>query len=64
MTRFNSNSILRYVVALSLIGFVAVGAYLSIKTLIEKQKNTAAILNISGRQRMYSQRVALLYEFV
>lgn len=52
-------SIIRYIVALSLIGFVAVAAYLSIRILIEEEKKSAAIINISGRQRMYSQRIAL-----
>lgn len=54
-----SNSIIRYIIALSLIGFVAIGAYLSIQSLIQKGKKSATIINISGKQRMYSQRIAL-----
>jgi signal transduction histidine kinase len=50
---------IRYVIALSLIGIVAIGAYLSINSSISKEKKSAAIINISGRQRMYSQRIAL-----
>lgn len=52
-------SIIRYIIALSLIGLVAIGAYLSIQSLIQKEKKSAVIINISGKQRMYSQRIAL-----
>jgi len=57
LIRFKST--IRYVIALGLIAFVAIGAYLSINSFIQKGKKSAAIINLSGRQRMYSQRIAL-----
>ncbi|MFT6149708.1 MAG: signal transduction histidine kinase [Saprospiraceae bacterium] len=53
------NSIIKYIIALSLIGFVALAAFFSIRSLIHKGNKNAAILNISSKQAMYSQRIAL-----
>ena len=49
----------RYVIALILVATMATSAWFSLQLVISKQKNTAAIVNISGRQRMLSQRTAL-----
>jgi diguanylate cyclase (GGDEF)-like protein/PAS domain S-box-containing protein len=50
----------RYVIALILVAALSTSAWFSLKLVISKQKSIAAIVNISGRQRMLSQRTALL----
>ena len=50
----------RYVVAFALLASLSTAAWFSLDLVISEQKNTAAIVNISGRQRMLSQRTALL----
>jgi diguanylate cyclase (GGDEF)-like protein/PAS domain S-box-containing protein len=50
----------RYAIALTLIASLSTAAWISLDLIITKQKSTAAIVNISGRQRMLSQRIALL----
>ncbi|WP_081439402.1 EAL domain-containing protein [Methylotenera versatilis] len=50
----------RYVFALTLIAALSTSAWFSLELIISRQKSTAAIVNISGRQRMLSQRTALL----
>ncbi len=50
----------RYAFALTLIAALSTSAWFSLELIISKQKSTAAIVNISGRQRMLSQRTALL----
>ena len=49
----------RYIFALSLIAFFSISAYLNLEQLISSQSNDGEIINISGKQRMLSQRIAL-----
>jgi GAF domain-containing protein len=49
----------RYIIAISLIVLLTVGSYLTVRTLIAANDGNAAQINVSGRQRMLSQRIAL-----
>ena len=49
----------KYIFALSLIAFFSVLAYLNIINLTQTQEDDGEIINISGRQRMLSQKIAL-----
>ncbi len=51
---------LKYLFALSLIACLLMVSYLLIDRQIKNNEASAAIINISGRQRMYLQRVAML----
>lgn len=59
----NSNSLssmtVRYVLAIALIASLSIISYVLLHKSIEDQKTYAAIINLSGRQRMLSQRIAL-----
>jgi len=57
---FSLNSLTkRYSFALSLIAVFTVLAYFNLTTILNAQKNDSEIINISGRQRMLSQKIAL-----
>ncbi len=49
----------RYLIALVLIALLASGAWMTLWTVISAQKSNALVVNLSGRQRMLSQRIAL-----
>ena len=50
----------RYLLALSLLALLAAAAYASLDAVIRSQETYSSVINISGRQRMLSQRIALL----
>ena len=54
------NLTLTYVLALGLVAFLSVVAYVTLDRLIENAKHVAAIVNVSGNQRMLSQRIVVL----
>ncbi len=49
----------RYVIALLLIAFISTASWLNHELMIDAVKETALTVNVSGRQRMLSQRTAL-----
>jgi diguanylate cyclase (GGDEF)-like protein/PAS domain S-box-containing protein len=49
----------RYIIALMLVASLSTAAWFSLHMVISEQKSTAAVVNISGRQRMLSQQTAL-----
>lgn len=54
----------RYILALSAIALLAVAAFVSFQSLIAAHERTLAVVNMSGRQRMLSQRIALYTQFL
>ncbi|MDR7867448.1 MAG: diguanylate cyclase [Sporomusaceae bacterium] len=51
---------IKYIVALSLIALLALAAYFTLRELIIGEQVSAAVINVSGRQRMLSQKAVLL----
>jgi PAS domain S-box-containing protein len=49
----------KYIFALSLIAAFSILAYFNLSNLINSQANDGEIINVSGRQRMLSQKIAL-----
>jgi diguanylate cyclase (GGDEF)-like protein len=50
----------RYIVGLTLIGLLSIASYYIMEKLVVGEQASAAIINISGRQRMLSQKAVLL----
>ena len=50
----------KYLFALGVLAILSLASYSILKENIRAQKSSAAIVNVSGRQRMLSQRIALL----
>ena len=50
---------LRYVLGLSLIALLALGAFTANQIMLDNQRSDGTRINIAGRQRMLSQRTAL-----
>lgn len=48
----------RYILALSIIAFLVMSSQITIQYTIKKQENDSRIVNIAGRQRMLSQKIA------
>lgn len=48
-----------YIVSLSIIAFLSILVHFMLDKIIEEQSDSATIINISGQQRMLSQRVSL-----
>lgn len=51
---------LKYLVALTIIAMLATGSYFLLHYHINAEKSSAALVNISGRQRMLTQKIAVL----
>ena len=49
----------KYIFALSVIAIFSISAYFNLNKLISNQEDDGKIINISGKQRMLSQRIAL-----
>ena len=60
MSRFPTKNItFRYALALGLIALFSVSAYVVLYRMAASQKDTAAVINVSGSQRLLSQRAAV-----
>ena len=47
----------KYTLALFILGFLSIFAYININTIIDLQTNDSKIINLSGKQRMLSQKI-------
>jgi len=54
----------RYILVLAILSALSIGAYLILDRVVTENEDSAALINISGRQRMLSQRITLLAETV
>jgi len=52
--------ILTYVTALTLIALLSLASHITLDTILRQSKGSAAVVNVAGRQRMLSQRIASL----
>ena len=52
----------RYIIALSLVAVLSLSTYVIITNIIRSQASNGHIINVSGRQRMLSQRTTLLVQ--
>ncbi len=60
MKKISVKSITRnYILALSIVAVLSVLSFLILRTIISTEETKAAAINVSGRQRMLSQRIAL-----
>src|SRR3990167_10430567 len=60
MNSFSTKNItFRYALALGLIALLSISAYVILHNMVASQKNTAAVINVSGSQRLLSQRAAV-----
>jgi len=50
----------QYLLALSLLALLSAGAYASLESVIRSHETYSSVINVSGRQRMLSQRIAFL----
>ena len=53
-----------YIIVLILIAFFAIGSFYILTRTVNEQKSNALLINIAGRQRMLTQRLALLGTFI
>lgn len=53
-----------YILALSLVAILSISAYVIMHKVITSQNDRAAVINVSGRQRMLSQRIGLYSEYL
>lgn len=58
--KINKTLTIRYALALGLIALTIIAFYIHIHQRIQENENNAYIINISGMQRMLSQRIALM----
>ena len=63
-SRFYSTTTRTYLIALSLVATLSVLAYFTMHRVMDAHGSRAAVINVSGRQRMLSQRIALYSEYL
>jgi len=54
----------RYVIALLSVALLSTVSYIGFNNIIETEARSAAIINVSGRQRMLSQRIPMLAQMI
>lgn len=59
MKYFRRESVV-YTLALAFLALMSIGSYLIINSIVTQQQHMASVISVSSRQRMLSQRVALL----